>query len=111
METTALDQTAEFVGYFADGWRIGATHPQRFFEHFDRRLTPDAVLIQPLTPVRRGPRGLRQVFTPLFRIMPDLRGEVVRWGATDDGVLIELALRGTLSGRAVAWTTVDRIVL
>jgi hypothetical protein len=43
--------------------------------------------------------------------MPDLRGEVVRWGATHDGVLVELALRGTLSGRAVAWTTVDRIVL
>ena len=28
-----------------------------------------------------------------------------------DGVLIELALRGTLGGRAVMWTAVDRIIL
>jgi ketosteroid isomerase-like protein len=111
METTSLDQTAAFVRCFADGWRIGATQPERFFEHFGRRLTPDAVLSQPLSPVLRGPQGLRALFGPLFRIVPDLRGEVVRWGATEDGLLVELALRGTLAGRAVAWTAVDRIVL
>ena len=48
METTPLDQPAELVQAFADGWRIGAAQPQRFFEHFDRHLTPDAILSQPL---------------------------------------------------------------
>ena len=33
------------------------------------------------------------------------------WGATPDGVLIELTLRGTLGGRPIEWTTLDRIVL
>jgi ketosteroid isomerase-like protein len=111
METTSLAQTTEFVRGFADGWRIGATQPERFFEHFGRRLAPDAALVQPLSPVVRGPRGLRALFAPLFRVMPDLRGEVLRWGATEDGLLVELALRGTLAGRPVAWTAVDRIVL
>lgn len=111
LETKALDQAAEFVGFFSDGWRIGATQPDRFFEHFSGRLTADAVLIQPLSRVSRGPRGLRELFEPLFGIMPDLCGEVERWGATEDGVLIELGLRGRLRGRPVEWTAVDRIIL
>jgi ketosteroid isomerase-like protein len=111
MQTTSLDRTAEFVQAFADGWRVGATEPERFFAHFGERLAPDAVLIQPLSRVYRGPRGLRALFESLFRVMPDLRGEVVRWGATADGVLIELALRGTLAGSTIEWTTVDRIIL
>lgn len=110
-ETKSLAPPAEFVAFFADGWRTGATQPERFIEHFSGRLTADAVMIQPFSRVARGPRGLRELFEPLFRVMPDLRGEVVRWGATEDGVLIELALRGTLGGRPVKWTTVDRIIL
>jgi len=110
-ETQSLAPPAEFVEFFADGWRTGATEEEPFFEHFSGRLTADAALIQPFSRVARGPRGLRQLFQPVFRVMPDLRGEVVRWGATKDGVLIELALRGTLGGRAVMWTAVDRIIL
>lgn len=110
-ETNSLAPPAEFVEFFADGWRSGANEPERFFEHFSGRLTADAAMIQPFSRVARGPRGLRELFEPLFRVMPDLRGEVVRWGATEDGVLIELALRGTLGGRPVQWTTVDRIIL
>jgi ketosteroid isomerase-like protein len=106
-----LDPTAAFVAFFADGWRIGATQPQRFFDHFGSRMTADAVMIQPLTPVGYGPRGLRAQLEPVFRLIPDLRGEVVRWGRSEDGVLIELALRGTLGGRPIEWVTLDRIVL
>ena len=110
-EAKSLAPPAEFVEFFADGWRTGATEPERFFEHFSGRLAADAAMIQPFSRVARGPRALRELFEPLFRVMPDLRGEVVRWGATEDGVLIELALRGTLGGRPVQWTTVDRIIL
>ena len=101
----------EFVGFFAEGWAVGATDPERFFAHFGPRLAPDARMIQPLSRDCFGPEGLRELFAPLFRAIPDLRGEVVRSGETADGVVIELTLRGTLGGRPIEWTTVDRIVL
>ena len=36
---------------------------------------------------------------------------MVRWGATEDGALIEIRLHGTLGGRPLEWTAVDRLVL
>ena len=44
-------------------------------------------MIQQFWRVTRGQGGQRQVFRPPFRVMPDLHGEVVRWGATEDGVI------------------------
>ena len=99
----------EFVRFFAEGWARGARGG--FFEHFDQCFAPDAVFEQPLAPRVHGPAGARELFEPLFAAMPDLHGEVVRWGATEDGVVIELDLRGTFGGRPIAWTTLDRIVL
>ena len=52
-ETPSLNPPAEFVQVFADGWRTGPTEAERFFEHFGRRLTADATLIQPLSRVAR----------------------------------------------------------
>jgi ketosteroid isomerase-like protein len=103
--------TAEFADWFQDGWAIGARDPERFFAHIAERLTPDALMTQPLAAPLRGESGMRRLFTPLFRAIPDLHGEVVRWGATADGVMIELRLSGTLGRRPVSWITVDRIVL
>ncbi len=100
---------AEFVDFFADGWRKGANGD--FFGHFESRIHPDVLMTQPLAPPARGVRTFRPLFEPLFRAIPDLHGEVRSWGETDDGVLIELHLSGHLGGRPVAWTTVDRIVL
>jgi ketosteroid isomerase-like protein len=102
---------AEFVAFFAEGWAVGATDPERFYAHFGGRMLPAAPMTQPLAAKVRGPAGLRQLFDPLFRAMPDLRGDVVSWGETDTGVLVELRLHGTLADRAVAWTVVDRIDL
>jgi ketosteroid isomerase-like protein len=100
---------AEFVEFFGQGWGLGAG--QRFFEHFESRLHPDALMTQPLAPPARGQAEFRALFEPVFRAVPDLRGVVQSWGATSDGVLIQLRLSGHLGGRPVAWTTVDRIVL
>ena len=110
-EPRAQDQSqaAEFVDFFAKGWGLGAG--DQFFEHFESRIHPDVLMTQPLAPPARGVGTFRPLFEPLFRAIPDLRGEVRSWGPTDDGVLIELRLSGHLGGRAVAWTTVDRIVL
>jgi ketosteroid isomerase-like protein len=108
---TAPPATAEFAEFFAAGWAIGATDPEAFYEHFSARFHADALMIQPIVPTTRGPKALREQFAPVFAAMPDLRGEVVRWGETSDGVLIELTLRGTFGGRPLEWTVVDRIVL
>jgi len=104
-------EAAELVAFFEEGWKAGATDPERFFAHFGARFTPDCLLTQPLAAPARGPEGLRQLFAPLFHAVPDLRVDVVRWGATDDGALIEIHLHGTLGGRPLAWTAVDRLVL
>jgi hypothetical protein len=100
---------AEFVEFFAEGWRIGAG--RRFFEHFEPRLHADVVMIQPLAPPSRGREEFRATFDPIFRAIPDLHGEVLSWGEIPDGVLVELRLSGHLGGRPLAWTTIDRITL
>ena len=35
----------------------------------------------------------------------------MRWGATDDGVMIEIRLGGTLDGKPLTWNAVDRLVV
>jgi X-X-X-Leu-X-X-Gly heptad repeat protein len=50
-----------FVDFFAEGWAIGATDPERFYAHFGARTAPDAPFRQPLAPTHRGPEGLRSL--------------------------------------------------
>jgi ketosteroid isomerase-like protein len=109
--TAAAAPAVEFAEFFAAGWAIGATDPEAFYAHFGARFHPDAVMLQPIAPPARGPEALRELFGPVFAAAPDLTGEVVRWGATADGILIELTLGGTMGGRPIEWTVVDRIVL
>jgi hypothetical protein len=108
---SAPGSTAEFVEWFQAGWAIGARDPERFFTHIASRLTPDALMTQPMAAPLRGEAGMRQLFTPLFKAIPDLHGDVERWGETADGVLIELRLSGALGRRRVSWITIDRIIL
>ncbi len=109
--TTTETTTKEFVQFFAAGWRFGARESEAFFRHFGPRMHPDTVLIQPIARPARGPRALQELFGPLFKVIPDLVGDLKRWGETADGVFIELTLRGHLGGRPVEWTVVDRIIL
>jgi SnoaL-like domain len=99
-----------FLERFGAGWADGGP-AERFVEHFAPLCTPQVLLIQPLSPPLRGRAGLRRMAEPLFDAMPDLHGEVVRWGPTEDGLIVELNLRGRLGGRPLEWITVDRIVL
>lgn len=99
----------EFVRFFAEGWAKGAGGG--FSAHFAARMHPDVLLEQPLMPTTQSRDAGMRNFEALFAVIEDLRGEVVRWGATDDGVVIELTLRGTLGGRPLEWTVADRIVL
>ena len=79
---TAYAEAEELVAFFAEGWRIGASDPERFFAHFGGRLTARRA-DDPAAggPEARGPQGLRDLFTPLFEAVPDLRVDVLRWGA------------------------------
>jgi SnoaL-like protein len=108
---TTTTATAEFVEFFAAGWQLGARDAEGFFRHFGPRMHPDTVLIQPIARPARGQGALRELFGPLFKAVPDLLGEMRRWGETADGVFIELTLRGHLGDRPVEWTVVDRIIL
>lgn len=99
------DGAADFVRRFAEFWR--APVPERL----DTVLAPNARLSAPLVPTTSGLEAGRRVFADLFELIPDLTAEVHRWGATADGVLIELTVRGTAGGAPISWQSVDRFVL
>ena len=107
---TQADAATALAEQFAAGWRAGGPI-ERFVDHFAPLCHPEVRLLQPLSPPARGVGGMRRLFAPLFAAIPDLRGEVRRWGPTEDGLIIELTLRGTLGGRPLEWTTADRIIL
>ncbi len=104
-----LAEKAAFVEHFRAGWAGGrATLIPRFLPDL---LDPDVVMTQPLLPPARGLDGFAAFFDALFGTVPDLRGETLRWRATDDGVEIDFVLRGTLGGAPIELPTTDRIVL
>ena len=96
---------ADFARRFAEYWR--APTPERL-----SMLLADRVrLVAPMTPLTETLEEGRRAFASLFELIPDLSGEVHRWGATADGVLIEFTLSGTAGGKSISWDAVDRIVL
>jgi ketosteroid isomerase-like protein len=104
-----VSDKAAFVEQFGAGWAGGT---DRFLDHFLPDLVDERVVLsQPLLPAAYGHDGFRALFEPLFAAMPDLRGEVRGWDPTGDGVVIELAVEGTLDGLPLAFVTRDRIVL
>ena len=110
-ESQAATPATAFARLFAEAWAIGATDPERFFAHFATSFAPDVRLVQPLVPAATGLHGFRRRFEPIFAAIPDLRAEVLRYGATADGVLIELTLRGTVAGRELSWNATDRFTM
>jgi hypothetical protein len=96
---------ADFVRRFAEYWR--APTPQRL----DMLLAQRVRLVAPMTPLTHTLDEARRAFAGLFELIPDLTGDVHRWGATPDGVLIEFTLSGTGGGKPISWHAVDRLVL
>jgi hypothetical protein len=96
---------ADFAARFADYWR--APTPQRLSLVLADRVR----LIAPMTPVTDTLAEGQRAFAGLFELIPDLTGEMHRWGATADGVLIEFTLSGTSGGKPISWSAVDRFVL
>jgi SnoaL-like domain len=96
---------ADFAARFAEYWR--APTPERLSLVLADRVR----LVAPMTPVTDTLAEGKRAFAGLFELIPDLTGEVHRWGATADGVLIEFTLSGTAGGRPISWHAVDRFVI
>jgi SnoaL-like domain len=100
-----IEQAADFVRRFADYWQ----DPSR--DGLDTVLAEDVCLVAPLTPTSEGLEEAKRSFGTVFDAIPDLTAEVRRWGATEDGVLIEFTLSGTIGGDPISWDVIDRFVL
>ncbi len=97
--------TNEFVDAFAEFWSAPSV------DGLDALLSEEIVLRQPLGPTTRGLRAGKRGFSKIFAFIPDLHAIVDRWSPTDDGVLIEFRLVGTVGGRSIEWPVVDRFTL
>ncbi len=95
----------EFVDAFERFWQSPSV------DALDGLLTEDVVLRQPLAPTSRGLAAGKRAFAQIFTAVPDLHAVVDRWTATEDGVLIEFRLMGTVGGRPIEWPVIDRFVL
>lgn len=98
-----MDQAAadEFAHRFATYWQ--APTPAGL----GSLLADDVRLVTPLMPTSDGIDAAREAFAGMFELLPDLTGQVHRWGPHPDGCFIEFTLRGTLNGAPVAWRVVD----
>jgi hypothetical protein len=100
-----LSEAEDFARRFGEAWSAPSG------ERLAGLLTEDVRLVQPLMREVHDRAGARQAFDELFGLVPDLRSEVLRFGGTADGLLIEHRMTGTLGRRPHSWDVVDRIVL
>ncbi len=98
-------RAADFVRRFEEFWRS----PQ--VERLDTLFAEQVRLAAPMVPSTKSLSAGKQAFRDLFDLIPDLRAEVDRWGATADGVLIEFTVSGTAGGGSISWRGVDRFTL
>lgn len=102
---TSAGMASDFAARFERFWADPAP------ERLAILLANPVRLVAPMTPtthtLEQGERSLAE----LFELIPDLTGEVHRWGATADGILIEFTLSGTAGGGPISWHAVDRMIL
>jgi SnoaL-like domain len=96
---------ADFATRFAAYWQAPSV------EGLDALLAPDVYLQAPMIPTTHDLDAGKRAFAKLLRAIPDLTGVVHRWGATEDGLLIEFTLSTATGGAHLSWDAVDRIVL
>jgi ketosteroid isomerase-like protein len=99
------EPAADFVSRFAEYWQAPTA------AGLDRVLAERVRLVAPMTPTTNTLEDGKHAFAALFELIDDLTAEVHRWGATDDGVLIEFTLSGVAGGKPISWDAVDRFVV
>jgi len=100
-----LSEAGDFTRRFGEAWAAPSG------ERLASLLTEDVHLVQPLLRELHGRDAAIRAFEELFALVPDLHSEVLRWGPTEDGVLIEHRMTGTFGRRPLSWEVVDRILL
>ncbi len=105
MSSSDVDRAADFVRRFEAYWAAPST------EGLAALLAPDVRLEAPAMPTTNTLAEGQESFDALFALIPDLTATVQRWGATDDGVLIEFTFTATLPAGARSWSSVDRFVI
>jgi SnoaL-like domain len=99
------DRAADFVRRFEEYWRSPSS------ADLGTVLAERVRLEAPMTPTADTREQGARAFAELLELIPDLGVEVRRWGATDDGVMIEFTMGGTVGGRPLRWDAVDRFVV
>jgi hypothetical protein len=94
-----------FVSRWAQVWRGRDTDPELYME----LLHDGCPLINPISAATRD--DLPSFIAAILEIEPDIRVEPIRWGATEDGVLIEWVNRGTVRGAPLELRGADRYAL
>lgn len=100
-----MSDAAEFVERFQAYWR--APTP----EGLETVLAPQTRLVAPLTATTHTREEGIRAFAALFELVGEMSAEVHRWGATEDGVLIEFTVTGKAAGKPISWHAVDRFVI
>jgi hypothetical protein len=100
-----VSDAADFTRRFGEAWAAPSG------ERLAALLTEDVHLVQPLMREVHGRDPARRLFDELFTLVPDLHSAVRRFGATDDGVLIEHTMTGTFGRRPYSWDVIDRVLL
>jgi hypothetical protein len=100
-----VSAAADFAARFADYWRAPSV------TGLDALLAPEVRLVAPMTPTTNSLDEGKRAFATILDLVPDLTGEVHAWGGTEDGLLIEFTLSGSVAGTPISWSAVDRIVL
>lgn len=103
--TAAVVDPADFAARFAAYWRAPSV------DGLDLLLAPDVQLVAPMMPTTETLSDGKRAFANLLQLAPDISAEVHSWGATQDGLLIDFTLSGTVAGVPVSWHAIDRIVL
>jgi SnoaL-like protein len=96
---------SDFARRFGEYW--SAPTP----EGLETVLAERVRLVAPMTPITHSLADGKRAFAQLLDLIPDLTAEVHRWGATQDGVLIEFTLSGSAGGGPITWDAVDRFVI
>ncbi len=76
---------------------------------FMELLHPDVRLTQPLSAPIYGKPAARREFEAMFRLYPDLCGEVDHWSADGDFLMIAWRLRATIGRNLHEWRIADHI--
>jgi hypothetical protein len=101
----AVSEAADFVQRFERTWADPSP------EGLTALLHPEGRLVQPLEPEIRGRAETEAMWRRNFSLIPDLRGEALRWAERDGFLVIEIRLSGTIGGRRVEWISSDHIRL